>query len=148
MSQRNTENFGEDITIYFSSHLNQRAKASSLFLHPHYYCTFKAEDGNQYRSCTDYFRTQQFKILGNEEAASKIHSLRFGNEVQSLAQKLEEPLMRSDKWKLWEDKAEGVMRAAINMKFEQNPRLLQKLIMTGDKVLIEDNTKDAFWYFK
>ena len=46
---------------------------------------------------------------------------------------------------MWEDSRVNIMRKAIKLKFEQNPRLLYKLIMTSDKKLIEDNPKDPFW---
>jgi len=135
----------KDPVIYFSSRLSQRAKSHFIFLHSHYYCFFRGDDLQQYHSCTDYYRTQQFKLLGDEAAATKIHSLKFGDKIQSTAQKLEEPLMRSEKWKMWEDSRVNIMRKAIKLKFEQNPRLLYKLIMTSDKKLIEDNPKDPFW---
>lgn len=137
----------EDSVIFFSSHLSQRAKSIFLFLHPHYYCVFKADDSQQYHSCTDYYRTNQFKILGDEPAAIRIHSVKFGEEAQSIATKLEEQWVNSEKWKQWESTRVDVMRRAIRLKFDQNPRLLHKLIMTGGRKLVQEDSRDDFWYF-
>ena len=38
------------------------------------------------------------------------------------------------------------MEKAIQNKFDQNKDLKEKLMKTGDKVLIENSPRDAFWY--
>ena len=37
------------------------------------------------------------------------------------------------------------MFEALVAKFEQNPDLLDKLLKTGNKKLVEDSSKDAYW---
>jgi len=38
-----------------------------------------------------------------------------------------------------------VMRIAIHAKFTQDPKLGALLLSTGDRLLEEDNRRDAFW---
>ena len=46
----------------------------------------------------------------------------------------------------WEDEKLGVMREVVTAKFEQNPVLVERLLATGDRPLIEGTTwHDNFW---
>lgn len=50
--------------------------------------------------------------------------------------------MRED----WDDVKIDVMEEIVTLKFEQHPKLAQKLLDTGDAELIEGNTwNDKFW---
>lgn len=45
----------------------------------------------------------------------------------------------------WEDIKEVIMKAALKMKFTQNPKLLERLVGTGERPLIEANPYDSYW---
>jgi ribA/ribD-fused uncharacterized protein len=46
----------------------------------------------------------------------------------------------------WDDVRVGVMGEIVEAKFKQNPKLLEKLLATGDIELVEGNTwNDTFW---
>jgi predicted NAD-dependent protein-ADP-ribosyltransferase YbiA (DUF1768 family) len=38
------------------------------------------------------------------------------------------------------------MKKANKYKFDQNPDLMQQLLMTGKKLLIDDHPTDTYWY--
>jgi len=51
-------------------------------------------------------------------------------------------------WENWrEDRKLLAMRKALKAKFDQNPKLAEMLLETGNKYLIEDSPKDDYWYF-
>ena len=45
----------------------------------------------------------------------------------------------------WEDVKLNVMRKALLAKFTQHDNLRQKLIKTGERVLVERSPHDSFW---
>src|SRR5439155_551616 len=45
----------------------------------------------------------------------------------------------------WSENKVARMRAAVRAKFEQNPALAAQLLATGEAVLVEESSTDAFW---
>ena len=46
----------------------------------------------------------------------------------------------------WEENQLGIMESILRAKFEKNPSLMQKLVDTGDRVLLNGNSKqETFW---
>lgn len=75
-------------------------------------------------------RTEEEKIPFMTCTATK--AKRMGRQV----------LLRPD----WESVKIQLMEEIVRAKFSQNPRLAEKLLKTGDKMLIEGNTwRDTFW---
>ena len=142
---------GKDIlvaenTIYFYEKPTKLSQASHLFLNVHFYCNFKDEDGKEFHSCTDYYHTNKLLILGDQKAAEEIHKVQSGEEAFYLARKLQAPYEKTSKWKEWEGKKNEMMAKGIKLKFEQNPKLMQDLLLTGSMTLVEDHPEDAYWY--
>ena len=136
----------KDSPIYFSSNVNKYDQAQSLFLSPRYSCSFIAFDSQTYHSCTDYYLTQQFMILDDEANAKRIHEIPIATNAHKLATELTKGKEKTENWKKWEESKVQIMKDAIKMKFDQNPRLQQKLLKTGNQKLVGDFSKDLFWY--
>ena len=45
----------------------------------------------------------------------------------------------------WEGVKEGVMVQALALKYDQHPKLLERLLWTWDCVLVEDSLQDPYW---
>ncbi len=45
----------------------------------------------------------------------------------------------------WEEHKKSIMKEIVRLKFQQHPELMDKLIATGNKRLINGNKKDKFW---
>ena len=45
----------------------------------------------------------------------------------------------------WDVVKEDVMRQAVRAKFEQNRRLREQLLATGDEELVHQSESDLFW---
>ncbi len=132
--------------IYFYERPTKSNQTSHFFLSVHFPCIFKGEDGREYHSCTDYYHTTKLTILGDAKAAEEVHKLESPDEAYDLARKLQKPYESTPKWNAWKDRKVDVMRTAIRLKFQQNSGLMQDLLMTGDKNLVEEHPTDSFWY--
>lgn len=102
---------------------------SNFYEAPITYC------GITYRNNEAAFQAQKCK--------SRDEQMRFANlspaEAKKLGRRVE---LRKD----WEDVKISVMREIVSAKFDQNPRLAEKLIETGDEYLEEGNNwGDRIW---
>ena len=79
-----------------------------------------------FQACKDPDRMAEFQNLNGFEAKT------LGKQVN----------LRPD----WEEKKQYFMAQLLDMKFRQNPELLQQLLATGTEELVEENTwGDTYW---
>ncbi len=144
-----------NILLFYERPL-EKEHCINMFLSVHYFSPFferltdsnspiKTRNEQQYNSCTHYYHAKKFEILGAEDECKEILSISSPDEAYDRAKVLEKKFLTSPRWHEWEESKVDVMRTAIRLKFDQNPTLMQKLLMTGDKTLIEDHPTDAFW---
>ncbi len=124
-----------------------------MYLSVHYFSPFVDTDSPLagaheivYNSCTHYYHSKKFETLGAYKESKEILSICSPEDAYDRSKILEKKFFTDPKWKDWEERKVDVMRTAIKLKFEQNPVLLQKLLITADKLLIEDHPTDSFWY--
>lgn len=87
---------------------------------------YNAEAAYQAQKCADPDEKMLFAKLYSDE------SKRFGRTI----------VVRED----WDEIKVDVMKSVVRAKFEQNPRLAEMLLGTGDIPLLEGNTwHDVFW---
>lgn len=97
---------------------------------------FVDEEGREWKTSEHYFQamkcenSEDMKIIQNARSAAEAKT--FGRMVKC----------RKD----WEAIKITVMANALKMKFGQNPKLIPRLLDTGDAFLVEVNTwHDNFW---
>lgn len=102
------------------------------FLSNFHTCTITYE-GYTYQNSEAVFQAQKDLSRRSEfESLNPNSAKRLGRKVN----------LRSD----WEEVKVDLMRKIVRCKFDQNPDLKEKLINTGDRLLIEGNTwNDTFW---
>ncbi len=72
--------------------------------------------------------------------AKKIHKAKSAHEAYKLTG------ANRDKFpKNWPEMKVEVMEDIVRCKLKQNPYIMRKLIQTGNRYIIEDSPKDAFW---
>ena len=102
------------------------------FLSNFHTCSVEYE-GYTYQNVESAFQAQ--KDLTRREEFTNLNptmSKRLGRKVN----------LRSD----WEDVKVDIMKKLVKCKFDQHPDLKEKLLNTGDRLLIEGNTwNDTFW---
>lgn len=94
-------------------------------------------DGKYWPTSEHYFQAQKFENTAHQE------EIRQANTPMIAAQ-----LGRDRKKKLrrdWESAKDGVMKKAVLAKFSQHEELKALLLSTGDALLIEHTTNDAYW---
>ena len=64
-----------------------------------------------------------------------------------MTRKLMKDFGDTEYWRIWDQERKlNVMRVAVKAKFDQNPKLKEQLLATGDSILIEDSLEDDYWY--
>lgn len=94
-------------------------------------------DGQYWPTSEHYFQAQKFENPAHRE------EIRQANTPMIAAQ-----LGRDRKKKLrrdWESAKDGVMKKAVLAKFSQHEELKTLLLSTGDTLLIEHTSNDAYW---
>ncbi|MER3435753.1 MAG: Swarming motility protein YbiA [Leptolyngbya sp. ERB_1_1] len=93
--------------------------------------------GKTWATSEHYFQAQKFVGTSHEEEIRQAQSPR---EAAEMGRDRQRPL-RQD----WEAVKDDVMREALYAKFTQHPDLKQKLLDTGDAVLVEHTRNDTYW---
>ncbi|MFW6046328.1 MAG: NADAR family protein [Candidatus Woesearchaeota archaeon] len=107
-------------------------KGEYRFLSNFYPAPFTDEKGVTWPTSEHYYQAMKTK---DENIREYIRKLEKPGDAKKYARKIE---LRDD----WEDVKLQVMGNAIVMKFLQNPKILEKLINTYPKKLVEGN----FWH--
>lgn len=93
--------------------------------------------GKVWPTVEHYFQAQKFEGTKYEET---IRQFSYPRQAKTSGNDRSKPL-RSD----WEDVKISIMYTAVKAKFDQHPEIKQKLLETGDAILVEDAPWDPFW---
>lgn len=123
-------------TIFFNSgKISGEVSADHTFLCNFFPCEF-VENGVAYRTVEHYFQSKKYN---DPEIIRVILNARTPKQAKSLTRNYPIDFV----W--WGAVRESVMKAALNLKFTQNPELLQKLLDTHNAILKEYSKSDLFW---
>jgi ribA/ribD-fused uncharacterized protein len=104
-----------------------------------------ASDNREYNCCSHYYHVYKLIIAGASKEAEEAYKLTSGEEIYNYTKKAETAYYNAPNWKIWESRKDEIMKTATRLKFEQNPGLMEKLLITGDKLLIDDHPTDTYW---
>ena len=96
-------------------------------------------DGIQFHSSEQLIQYQKAMFAKDTEMCNKILSTETALECKILASKIKN--LNTD---AWDDIAKGKCKPGIRCKFDQNPRVLECLLNTGDMTIVEC-AKDTLW---
>lgn len=112
---------------------------SKVCLSQWYQCPFVVE-GQYYNCAEQYMMAEKARIFGDEE----IHQQILAEYSQMAVKKLGRKVRDYDD-EVWKEKRFDVVVKGNIAKFSQNEKLLDSLLSTGDKILVEASPKDTFW---
>lgn len=102
------------------------------------YSSFMLEwKGKLYPTSEHAYHSEKFE---DESMKEQLRNTRSAHDSQVFANK------NTDKRrKDWDDVKLGIMKEILKAKVSQHPYVMKKLIESGNKELIEDSWRDAFW---
>jgi ribA/ribD-fused uncharacterized protein len=123
-----TPHIGENFVAFYN--------ASSPF--SNFYRAKFTIGGTEYAHVEQYFTASKAKITGNGEMYRQIMQEDSPYRCKALAKQLQNSVE-------WKREQEKVMETGCAAKFEQNAHLLNFLLQTEQKTLIEARADDKFW---
>jgi len=121
--------------IFFCSH---RPKSTG-FLSNWFESEF-TEDNFIFNCVEQYMMYKKAILMGDQESADRILKLKTPKSIKTAGRKV-------SPWDedLWNKHKEEIVCQGLRLKFSQNPELLEKLVRTGDKILVEAAHYDKVW---
>ncbi|CAP27133.2 Protein CBG06909 [Caenorhabditis briggsae] len=104
-------------------------------------------DGNEYNSVEHFYQACKLYTLVGQEKAAELKASESPIEVKKATKVLlKEANITSKKVEEWKEKDSiGVLKHVVTHKFTQNEALKEKLLETGDKILIQAYIGDTFF---
>lgn len=91
-----------------------------------------------YMTSEHVYQSEKFQ---DEKLKEEIRNQRSADAAFRLAQEYRKDHIRSD----WDEVKVNIMNDIIREKVRQHPYIRKKLLDSGERELIEDSPKDAFW---
>ena len=123
-------------TIYFYGH-----KANSKYSYlSNFYPSEFMENKILYHCSEQYFMAQKADLMNDLDIYDKILQAETPFQCKKLGRKV-----KNWNQQLWNENKCEIMFAALYYKFAQNNKLAQKLLATGDSILVEASPYDRIW---
>jgi ribA/ribD-fused uncharacterized protein len=103
-------------------------------------CTFEDEQGNEYNCSEQYMMAQKALLFGDKEIFEKIMGTPDPRTQKELGR-----AVKGFNSKIWEENAKRIVYDGCKLKFEQNPKLLNELLNTNGRELVEASPYDRVW---
>ena len=128
----------ETVTEIYFYNLNNKFAYMSNF----YATFFTDKDGIRYNCSEQYFMYAKCKTFNPDNE----HLLRdILKETSATKIKLYGRQVKNYDDSIWNEKRYGIMLDALRLKFNQNPSIKQKLLLTKGKILYEASKNDKIW---
>ena len=128
-----------DDFVFFWGHEDRRKGLTKVCLSQWYQCPFVVE-GQYYNCAEQYMMAEKARIFGDEEIRQQILA-----EYSQMAMKKLGRKVRNYDDEIWKEKRFDVVVKGNIAKFSQNEKLLDFLLSTDDKILVEASPKDTVW---
>lgn len=130
---KNIEKLSSENKIFFLS------KSKQFFQFSNFYEKEFTINDVTYRTIEHYFQSAKF-ISDDFEYGQKIINAKTPGKAKGLGRGNSKSLKKD-----WNESRVDIMYEGLKAKFTQNKDLMQLLLSTEDKELIENNPSDSFW---
>jgi ribA/ribD-fused uncharacterized protein len=96
--------------------------------------------GVEFSCAEQYMMYRKADLFGDKETALKVLNSRHPREMKAFGRVVKN--FSSEQWDLVKYQ---IVKKGNALKFAQNPKLLEKLIETGDTILVEASPYDRIW---
>lgn len=96
--------------------------------------------GVEYNCMEQYMMAEKARLFGDIDSYYKILKSKSQREIKSLGRKV-----KGFDEKLWAENKIGIVVRGNLAKFSQNKYLLDKILSTGDSILVEASPYDRIW---
>ena len=128
-----------DDFVFFWGHEDREKGLTKVCLSQWYQCPFVIE--GQYYNCAEQcMMAEKARIFGDDEIRQQILA-----EYSQMAMKKLGRKVRDYDDEIWKEKRFDVVVKGNIAKFSQNEKLLDFLLSTDDKILVEASPKDTVW---
>lgn len=128
-----------DDFVLFWGHEDRGKGLTKVCLSQWYQCPFVVE-GQYYNCAEQYMMAEKARIFGDEEIRQQILA-----EYSQMAMKKLGRKVRDYDDEIWKEKRFDVVVKGNIAKFSQNEKLLDFLLSTDNKILVEASPKDTVW---
>jgi len=105
-------------------------------------CRFEVH-GQLYNCAEQYMMSEKARLFGDtatvEGILAEMHPLKQKNMASARG------TLKGFDQKVWDRECSRIVREGNLAKYQQNPELLEALLATGDKTLVEASPKDDIW---
>jgi ribA/ribD-fused uncharacterized protein len=97
-------------------------------------------DGVTYNCCEQFMMAEKARFFDDQETLKQVLESENPREQKALGRRV-----RNFDESKWNQVCRGIVWRANHAKFSQNPALLQSLIETGDRIIVEASPTDRIW---
>lgn len=131
--------FVRDDFVFFWGHTDRQEDIGKSCLSQWYMCSFMVEDVS-YNCAEQYMMAEKARIFGDFDAWLHIMASYDPMFIKKLGRKV-----RNFNGYVWKKNCQEIVKRGNLAKFLQNPKLMDYLLGTGDKILVEASPKDTIW---
>ena len=136
---RSDRSFSRSDFIFFWGHTDRKAETGKACLSQWYPSPFVVDDG-YYHCAEQYMMAQKARLFGDSETFIQIMASYDPMTIKKLGRRV---CNFSDS--VWRCNRIKVVLDANLAKFSQNVKLLEFMLSTGDKILVEASPYDTIW---
>lgn len=126
--------------IYFWGHTSRNNEAVGKFVFSQWFPSSFIVDGITYKTSEHWMMAHKASLFGDVEIFEKILRAEKPAEVKELGRKI-----RNFDQAKWNDKKFEIVKIGNFHKFTQDKKLMDYLLSTGDRIIVEASPTDTIW---
>lgn len=136
---QSNKTYSRDDFVFFWGHTDRKEDVNKSCLSQWYMCSFVV-DNVSYNCAEQFMMAEKARIFGDDDTWQQIMASYDPMTIKKLGRKV-----RNFNAYVWKKNCHQIVKRGNLAKFSQNQKLLEYLLGTGDKILVEASPKDTIW---